>query len=79
MWKTVETLQVRTDRRNSVTVEKNTHRDDIDEVMGDGGGDEEEDGESEDDNEDGPRGVELMSNDQEQNGESCAASTSELV
>ena len=32
--------------------EKNAQRDDIDEAMGEGGGDEEEDGESEDDNED---------------------------
>ncbi len=50
--KTVETLQTQTHRRKSV-VEKNDQRTDIDEVMGEGGGDEEEVGESEDDNEDG--------------------------
>ncbi len=48
---TGETLQSQTDRRKSAT-EKNAQRSDIDEVMGEGGGDEEEDGESEDDNED---------------------------
>ncbi len=55
--------------------------DDIDEAMGEGGGDEEEDVESEDDNEDG-HGVEVLSNGQEHNGKTCAApfaSTSELV
>ncbi len=48
---TGETLQAQTDRRKSAT-EKNSQRSDIDEVMREGGGDEEEDGESEDDNED---------------------------
>ena len=38
--KTAETLQVQVDRRKSVT-EKNTQRSDIDETMGEGGGDEE--------------------------------------
>ncbi len=38
--------------RRKIAVEKNAQRDDIDESMGEGGGDEEEDGESEDDNED---------------------------
>jgi hypothetical protein len=50
--KTTERLETQTDRRKSVS-EKNTQRTDIDESMGEGGGDEEEDGESEDDNEDG--------------------------
>jgi hypothetical protein len=50
--KTTETLQAQDDRRKSA-VEKNAQRADIDEAMGEGGGDEEEDGESEDDNEDG--------------------------
>ncbi len=50
--KTAETLQVQDDRRKSAD-EKNAQRTDIDEVMGEGGCDEEEDGESEDDNEDG--------------------------
>ncbi len=49
--KTAETLEAQVVRRKSVA-EKNTQRDDIDESMGEGGGDEEEDGESEDDNED---------------------------
>ena len=49
--KTTETLQDQDVRRKSAA-EKNTQRDDIDEAMGEGGGDEEEDGESEDDNED---------------------------
>ena len=49
--KTAETLQDQTVRRKSAT-DKNAQRDDIDEAMGEGGGDEEEDGESEDDNED---------------------------
>jgi len=49
--KTVETLQTQDDRRKSVA-EKNAHRSDIDERMTEGGGDEEEDGESQDDNED---------------------------
>ena len=40
--KTAETLQVQADRRKSVA-EKNTQRTDIDEAMGEGGGDEEED------------------------------------
>jgi hypothetical protein len=52
VWKTAQTLQVQTDRRKSV-VEKNDQRDDFDEVMTECGGDEEKDGESEDDNEDG--------------------------
>ena len=51
MRKTGETLQTQDHRRKSVA-EKNTQRDDIDKTMGEGGGDEEEDGESEDDNED---------------------------
>ena len=38
--KTAETLQVQADRRKSAA-EKNTQRDDIDETMGEGGGDEE--------------------------------------
>ena len=38
--KTTETLQTQTDRRKSST-EKNTQRDDLDESMGEGGGDEE--------------------------------------
>ena len=38
--KTTETLQAQTDRKKSST-EKNTQRDDIDESMGEGGGDEE--------------------------------------
>ncbi len=46
--------------------------------MGEGGGDEEEDGESEDDNEDG-YGVEVLPNGQEHDGARCTASTSELV
>ena len=54
MRKTAETLQVQVDRRNS-TADKNAQRADIDESMGEGGGDEEEDGKSEDDNEDGQR------------------------
>jgi hypothetical protein len=45
--KTAETLQALTDRRKSES-EKNVQRVDIDETMGEGGGDEEEDGESED-------------------------------
>ncbi len=52
MRKTTETLQAQTDRRKSKT-EKNDQRTDMDETMGEGGGDVEEDGESEDDNEDG--------------------------
>ena len=59
--KTVETLQSQTDRRKSV-VKKNSQRTDIDETLGEGGGDEDPflfitstldspDGESEDDNE----------------------------
>ena len=47
--KMTETLQAQTDRRKSVA-EKNAQRVDIDEAIGEGGGDEEEDGESEDDN-----------------------------
>ena len=54
MKKTTETLQAQTVRRKSA-VDKNAQRDDIDKPMGEGGGDEEEDGESEDDNEDGLR------------------------
>ncbi len=50
--KTAETLEAQTVRRKSV-VEKNDQRDDIDEAMGEGGGDDQEGGESEDDNEDG--------------------------
>jgi hypothetical protein len=38
--KTVETLQAKVDRRKSAS-EKNIQRDDIDETMGEGGGDEE--------------------------------------
>ena len=49
--KTGETLESEVPRRKSVS-EKNAQRDDIDEAIGEGGGDEEEDGESEDDNED---------------------------
>jgi hypothetical protein len=49
--KTAETLEVQVTRRKSVT-EQNVQREDIDETMGEGGGDEEVDGESEDDNED---------------------------
>ena len=75
--KTAETLEAQAARRQSAA-EKNAQRDDIDEAMGEGGGDEEEDGESEDDNEDG-HGVEVLPNEQEHNGESYAASTSELV
>ena len=45
------TLQVQTDRRR-IAHEKNAQRTDIDETMGEGGGDE-EDSESEDDDEDG--------------------------
>ncbi len=48
MRKTAETLQAQADRRTSVA-EKNVQRADIDEAMTEGGGDEEEDGESEDD------------------------------
>ncbi len=51
MRKTAETLEAQAPRRKIVS-EKNAQRDDIDEAMGEGGGDEEEDGESEDDNED---------------------------
>jgi hypothetical protein len=43
--KTAGTLEVQTARRKSAS-EKNDQRDDIDEVMGEDGGDEEEDGES---------------------------------
>jgi len=43
--KMTETLQTQVVRRNSAA-EKNTQRTDIDETMGEGGGDEEEDGES---------------------------------
>jgi hypothetical protein len=39
-----ETLQAQDDRRKSVS-EQNDQRTDIDETMGEGGGDEEEDGE----------------------------------
>ena len=46
--------------------------------MGEGGGDEEEDGESEDDKRMGT-GVQVLPNDQGHNGKSYAASTSELV
>ena len=46
--------------------------------MAEGGGDEEEDGESEDDKRMGT-GVQVLPNDQEHNGESYTASTSELV
>ena len=42
MRKTTETLQDQTERRKSAG-EKNTQRDDIDEAIGEGGGDEEED------------------------------------
>ncbi len=49
--KTSETLEAEAARIKSAA-EKNGQRDDIDEAMGEGGGDEEEDGESEDDNED---------------------------
>ena len=52
MRKTTETLEVQAVRRKSVA-ERKVQRDDIDETMGEGGGDEEEDGQSEDDNEDG--------------------------
>jgi hypothetical protein len=79
VWKTIETLQAQSDRRKSV-VEKNDQRDDIDETRqwekvevmkrktGNlrttmGTG----------------RGVEFLSNGQEQNGERYSASTSELV
>ena len=51
MRKTAETLEAQVPRRKSAT-EQNVQREDIDETMGEGGGDEEEDGESEDDNED---------------------------
>jgi hypothetical protein len=44
--KTVETLEDQTVRRKSA-VDKNAQRDNIDEAMGEGGTDEEEDGESE--------------------------------
>jgi hypothetical protein len=50
--KTAETLQAQTDRRKSAA-DQNAQRTDIDEAMGEGGGDEEDDRESEDDNEDG--------------------------
>ncbi len=50
--KTAETLETQTVRRKRTT-ELNSQREDIDEVMGEGGGDEEEDGESEDGYEDG--------------------------
>ena len=49
MRKTAETLQGQAARRKSES-DKNVQRDDIDETMGEGGGDEEEDGESQDDN-----------------------------
>ena len=49
--KTAVTLGAQTARRKGAA-EQNVQREDIDEVMGEGGGDEEEDGESEDDNED---------------------------
>ena len=44
MRKTAETLEAQAVRRKSVT-EQNAQREDIDESMGEGGGDEEEDGE----------------------------------
>jgi hypothetical protein len=50
--KTVETLEDQTVRRKR-EVEQNAQREDIDEAMGEGGGDEEEDGECEDGYEDG--------------------------
>ena len=50
--KTAETLEAQAARRKKA-VEKNAQRTDMDETMGEGGGDVEEDGESEDDNEDG--------------------------
>jgi hypothetical protein len=50
--KTTETLEDQTVRRKRVS-EQNDQREDIDEVMGEGGGDEEDDGESEDGYEDG--------------------------
>ena len=43
MRKTAETLQDQADRRR-ITHEKNAQRADIDKTMGEGGGDEEEDG-----------------------------------
>ena len=49
--KTAETLEDQPVRRKSAA-KQNVQREDIDEAMGEGGGDEEEDGESEDDNED---------------------------
>ena len=49
---TAETLQAQTDRKKSA-IEKNAQRDDIDEAMGEGRGDEKENWDSEDDNEDG--------------------------
>ena len=55
MRKTAETLEAQAVRRK-IEAEKNAQRTDIDEAMGEGGGDEEEDGESEDDNED-PHGT----------------------
>ncbi len=50
--KTAETLEVQTFRRKRAD-EQNVQREDIDETMGEGAGDEEEDGESEDGYEDG--------------------------
>ena len=52
--KTAETLEAQAARRKSAA-EQNAQRQDIDEAMGEGGGDEEEDGESEDGYEDGHR------------------------
>ena len=52
MRKTAETLEAQAARRKSAA-DQNAQREDIDEAMGEGGSDEEEDGESEDDNEDG--------------------------
>ena len=57
--KAVETLEAQTVRRKSAA-KQNTQREDIDEAMGEGGSDEEEDGESEDDNEDGHGSGPLM-------------------
>ena len=50
--KTAETLEAQAARRKSAA-EQNAQREDIDEAMGEGGGDEEEDGECEDGYEDG--------------------------
>ena len=79
--KTAETLEAQAARRKSAA-EKNAQRDDIDEAMGEGGGDLKVMKRKTGNVRTGMRmgtGVQVLPNGQEHNGASCAASTSELV